>query len=217
MGISLFHLWDSNPLINAKTHLFKILEKVNQYTHNLEFVVSGGFQPNLLSSEFVNTLKRCGFKKIGLTLETSDSKRMQESGRPSNISHLERAIINSIEAGYTSDDIEIVLLIDQPGQSLDSVLSDIIKVYQNEVMVLFTIFTPIPQTVDFVNYRHLFKERALEDLDPLLYPFASPVLTTRQIDSIIKYFNYNYFPLSSIAESSSDDSVISRMRELIQQ
>lgn len=214
-GLDIYQFWDSNPLIKPETHLFKIVEKLKKTNPNLHFLIPGGIQPNLLTPEIALTLKKLGCIGIRLTIETTEKKRMKESGRPATLFHLETALDNLTAAGYSKEELSVVLLIGQPGQTVDTVLTDIINVYRYEVNIILFIYTPIPGTADFTTYQELFQDRSLEDLDPLLYPLASPRLNTRQIDLIIEHFNGKYVPLDSIINSSFDDPVINRMKELL--
>lgn len=210
-----FYFWESNILMRAHDHLLKILSLIKE--RRLSFILQApeGFQPNLITPEIANSLKEGGFRQITLTLETTDAQRIRQANRPADIADVESAILALKQSGFSGHDIMVVLLIAQPQQTLDSVLKDIIHVYRSGAMVSFLIYTPIPNTRDFKEYASLFEDRKLEDLDSFLYPLASQALSVDQIDTLIKYFNFRYYPLERIMESNTEDAIITRMQKLI--
>ncbi|MCG8571339.1 MAG: radical SAM protein, partial [Spirochaetes bacterium] len=180
LGIQHFQFWDSNIIFKPEKHFYPLLEKMNKVNNNFHFYLSGGIQPNLVTPEIAVKLKTGGFSEILLTLETSDPERTKESNRPSGVTELDNAITHLINCGYCYDDLSASLLINQPGQTTETILLDILKVYQKNLSTALLVFAPIPGTADYINYKTVLSNKRLEDLDPLLYPFASPKLTTKQ-------------------------------------
>jgi len=210
------YFWESNILMRADSHLLEILRMLKERGLSFQFQAPEGIQPNLLTPQIAEAFKEHHFQQIALTLETTDISRMKQANRPSNQEDVQRSISFLKQQGFKEKDVYVVLLIGQPNQTLDMVLRDIIRVYQMGATVAFLIYSPIPNTGDFQTFAGLFQDRQLEDLDSFLFPMASPQLTVEQMETIIRYFNFRYFPLERIGASSTNDPVINRMQGLLQ-
>jgi len=80
------------------------------------------------------------------------------------------------------------------------VLDDLAAIIRLGVRINLRVYTPIPGTDDFQNYRHLFADRPLEDLDSFLYPLAHEGLTTAFMESVYSLTNLQVFEKEDIAK-----------------
>jgi radical SAM superfamily enzyme YgiQ (UPF0313 family) len=209
--------WESNLLLKPDRHILRILENIESRSRQYVLHAPEGFQPDLVSEELAYRMKATGFRDIRLTLETTNPKRLREIRRPAGISDVERAAEYLFQAGFHRDDLYTVLLIGQPGQTLEMVLRDIIQVYRAGLQTTFLLYTPVPRTRDYQTHREAIGNRPLEDLDSALYPMASPELTVQQIESILEFFDDRYIPLSAIESSDTEDRLVRRMQEMIRE
>jgi radical SAM superfamily enzyme YgiQ (UPF0313 family) len=215
VGVTQFHFWESNLLLQKERHLLPILRGLRQRGRLFSLQAPEGFEPSAIDAEIAHELKVSGFREIRLTLETTAAARLAESGRVSGAKAVERAVGHLIDAGFARRDIFVVLLIGQPGQTLDDVLRDIVRVYGLGVATTFLVYSPIPGTVDYGRLGAAVRDRLLEDFDSFLYPMASPELTTVQLDTVLGYFNNRFLPLSRIAASTTEDRLVRQLQERI--
>lgn len=207
--------WESNLLLNARRHVLPILEALASSRAPFSVQAPEGLQPDLVTPQLAALMRATGFRQIRLTQETTDPALLSATGRPTDLAHLERAIRTLLDAGFAREDLSVVLLVGQPGQTLAGVLADVVRVYRLGVKATFLVYSPIPGTRDFTTYADRLAVKPLEDMDSFLYPFASPELTVAGLDATLKYFNDRWFPLARIRASETDDPLIRSMQELI--
>jgi len=214
-GIGRFEFWESNLLVHARDHFIPMMEKLAATGLKLTFKAPEGVQTNLVDEHIADVMHRSNFHDVHLSIETTDEEWAKRTRRPAGFAQLKSAIDLLRNAGFRKDQLVCVLLIGQPDQTRRSILRDILSVYSLDCTVLMLIYTIIPGTVDHKTRPDLVAGRSLEDLDPLLFPFARPELTVRDMRRLLHYFNRRHFPLDRIRGSRTDDSLIREMQELL--
>lgn len=214
-GILDYVIWESSLLMKPEEHFIPIMEGIIKIGEPFRIRAPEGVQCNLISKKVAELMFKGGFDRVNLTVETTSEKMLAHTRRPYTGEHLVIAANNLVEAGYRTEDIKCTLLIGQPGQTRTSILRDILAVYSLGCAAVLLTYTMIPGTVDFQRAAGLPDGRSIQDLDPLLFPFVSDVLTARDIERLLMYFNQHHIPLDRIATSVTEDDLICEMQDLL--
>lgn len=187
-GIKKFILWESNVLINAEQHLEKILNLVIKKNLKIQLDFPEGLQPSLVYPRLIKKMKMAGVKQFRLSLESADKNLCEKRfHRKSSVKDLERAVKMIKKEGFSRKDITVFILAGMPNQSLESIIGSLVKVWEFGCIPQIMPFTPIPQTEEYKRYYHIIKDRGLEDLHPLLWPFANKNLTVKELKEIYSF------------------------------
>ena len=214
-GLRQFHFWESNLLLKADVHFHPLMDALIETGLPLQFRAPEGVQTDLIDAAIAEKMHRGGFIEVFLALETTDEEWAKRTGRPTGFAQLKNAAEALLAAGFSRRQVVCVLLIGQPGQTLDSILRDILSIYTLGLVTVLLTYTLIPGTVEFARRPDLVAERPLEDLDPLLFPFASPELMVADMERLLRYFNFQSFPIARIRGSQTSDPLIRRMQALL--
>lgn len=146
-GIKNIVFYDDALLYKSEEHIIPILDAIiHEGPHGLYFHTPNGLHTRFINPYLANILFESGFKTIRLGYETSSDKRQHESGGKVNTAELESAIAYLREAGYTTADIGVYILIGLPGQEAGEAESSIDKVVGLGGTPIITEFSPIPGT-----------------------------------------------------------------------
>ncbi len=214
-GVQEYHFWESNLLLKAESHFIPMMDGLIESGLPLRFLAPEGVQTNLINDRIAQRMFRSGFREVFLALETVDEEWGKRTGRPTGFTQLLKAVDTLKRAGFKNEQLVCVLLVGQPWQTRTSILKDILSVYSLGLTTSLLIYTLIPGTVEFERHPELVAERPLEDLDPLLFPFASPQLQVSDLEQIIQFFNFRTFPLERIKQSRTSNPIILQMQQLI--
>ncbi len=173
-NIRKFVFWESNLLVNSKNYFEVLLDKIIASDLNISLATPEGIAPNLCTPGLVHKMRKAGFAKemIYLPLETIDLELNKRFNRVSNPTSVEQAIDYFIKDGHHPRLIGVFILMAMPEQPLESVLEGVAFCWKKGVLPLMMPFTPIPQTQEYEKYKHLIQDKGLEELHPLLFPFA---------------------------------------------
>ncbi|MCM8818129.1 MAG: radical SAM protein [Candidatus Omnitrophica bacterium] len=155
--------YDDALLCDFENHIYKILKKIYEQNKNINFHTPNGIHPKYINKFVAEFLKETNFKTIRLSLETTDEKRMLESGYKVNFYEFENAIRNLISAGFSKEEIGVYILVGLPKQTPASVLNTI-KILKNyPCKIKLAEYSPIPGTVDFQISKELYPELLIEN------------------------------------------------------
>ncbi|MFH1511187.1 MAG: radical SAM protein [Candidatus Woesearchaeota archaeon] len=180
-GIEKFYFWESN-LLSGGRHFDTILDMIISSGIKIRIEAPEGLPPELLTKDICKKMKLAGVTDIKLPLETSDDAmsehRLKRSARTRDF---KRAVQHLLDAGYAPEELRAFILLGMPDQKIESVFESMIQVWGTGCSVKMMPFTPIPGTEEYKNNRELIGERGLEDLHPLLFPFANQNTTVRDL------------------------------------
>ncbi len=191
-GVRNIHFWESNLLVRPREHLEPILDGIVSRSLPVMLYAPEGLQPSLVTPGLARRMRQAGFMRVSLTVETTDPDRVREVRRPSGFSEFERAVRALREAGFSDEVLEGVLLVGQPGQTLASIATDLVALWGAGVKTVLLAYTPIPGTDDYRQYKHLWRDRPLEDLDSFLFPLASEDLRVADLECVLDRFNFRH-------------------------
>ncbi|MFP4403844.1 MAG: cobalamin-dependent protein [Candidatus Woesearchaeota archaeon] len=201
-GIKNFIFWESNLLVNCKNHFEKILDLIIKNNLNIDLSAPEGLQPNLINYSLAEKMKKAGFSKIHLPLETSTKKIEQQFNRPSNLYFFKKAIKIFKKAGFSGKNIICFILFGFANDKLETVIDSFIKTWEEGCVPKIMPFTPIPNTIEYKKSYELIKDKDYDDLHPFLFPFSKDSFSAKDCEDIcnlhrvknpINYFKNNYF------------------------
>ncbi len=212
-GVRNIHFWESNLLVRPHEHLEPILDGIASRGLAVMLYAPEGLQPSLVTPRLASKMRRAGFMRVSLTVETTDPDRVREVRRPSGYPDFEQAVRALREAGFPDDSLEGVLLVGQPGQTLASIATDLVALWRTGVKTVLLAYTPIPGTEDYSKYEHLWRGRPLEDLDSFLFPLAHKDLRVSDLECILRRFNFRRATWREVKDWEAKGPEEERVRE----
>lgn len=180
-GYRTFAFLDSNILDNWNNHFKKILKGIIGMKAGLNIKAYGGVEPPLLTDEAASMMKEAGFSKMTVPLESSNKRKLIEWNRPTTIDSFHRAINIALKY-FDNSAVTSFIMIGYRGQTYEDAM-DSIKLCENIGCVPDLLaFTPIPGTLleD--------KSKTLEELNPMLWPYAWKGFTVEQMEIIFEKY-----------------------------
>ena len=222
LGIRRFGFYEDNALINRE-HFIEVMQEIIVSDLSLNLYAPEGFETRLLDEDLLRLMKRAGFEKVHLPLETvrSDINR-QWNRRHASTESFERALEAAIRAGFKprTEEINAFVLFGLPDERLEDVVDSTLYAHHLVGSVIPMLFSPVPGTQVFRKYSGYLLETMgwdLQDLNGKLLPFleynrrnnpelrASDYLELEGLMSIL-----NNGKVLSRAVDMCDDSVISQ-------
>jgi len=165
-GVNDFAFYDDALLVNADSHIKRILRKVIQSNVRIRFHCPNGIHARFIDDELAYLMKESGFTTIRLSLETVDDERNAVTGGKVNTELLKAAVKMLKKQGFTKRGIGVYLMYGLPGQGLDEVREGIKFLKNLDVRINLTEFSPVPGTQ---CWKELVEKNVItDDIDPLL-------------------------------------------------
>jgi hypothetical protein len=145
-GVENFAFYDDALLLQARTHIAVLLERVISLGLNVGFHTPNALHVREITHDVARLLHVSGFRTIRLGLETSDMALHRNLDRKLSEGEFERAVYNLKTAGFSSEEIGVYILMGLPGQSVESVAESIDFVGKTGAVPYLAEYSPIPQT-----------------------------------------------------------------------
>ena len=176
LGIRRFGFYEDNALINRE-HFIEVMENIIGSKLPLKLYAPEGFETRLLDEDLLRLMKRAGFQKVHLPLETvrSDINR-QWNRRHANTNSFENALASAIRAGFRprTQEINAFVLFGLPDERLEDVVDSTLYAHHMVGSVIPMLFSPVPSTHVFRNHsNYLLKDMGwdLQNLNGKFLPF----------------------------------------------
>jgi radical SAM superfamily enzyme YgiQ (UPF0313 family) len=176
LGIRRFGFYEDNALINRE-HFAEVMQAIISSGLSLDLYAPEGFETRLLDEELLRLMKRAGFQKVHLPLETvrTDINR-QWNRRHASTGSFERALESAIRAGFRphTQEINAFVLFGLPDERLEDVVDSTLYAHHMVGSVIPMLFTPVPSTHVFRNHSdYLLNEMGwdLQNLNGKFLPF----------------------------------------------
>jgi radical SAM superfamily enzyme YgiQ (UPF0313 family) len=176
LGIRRFGFYEDNALIN-RDHFLELMEAIRAIKLPLTLYAPEGFETRLLDVDLLTRMRKAGFEKVHLPLETvrSDVNR-QWNRRHANTDSFEQAFAAAVKAGFRprTEQINAFVLFGLPDERLEDVVDSALYAHHLVGSVIPMLFTPVPGTHVFRTHQdYLFSERGwdLEDINGKFLPF----------------------------------------------
>ncbi len=146
-GIKNFAFYDDALLFKTNEHIVPILKGIiKNKLNNINFHTPNGLHARFINAELANLMFKTGFKTIRLGYETADPQMQNSTGAKVNDENLIAALSYLNEAGFTTPEIGVYVMIGMPGQEAKEVEESIEKVIKFGGTPVLTEFSPIPGT-----------------------------------------------------------------------
>lgn len=176
-GIRRFGFYEDNALIAKNDHFNRMMLAIIDSGLKLQLYAPEGMETRLLTREVLSNMRRAGFDKVHLPLETvkSDNNR-KWNRRHSSVQTFEAAFANAIDAGFRprTTDINAFVLFGLPDERIDEVVDSMLYAHAMVGSIIPMLFTPVPGTRVFHQHEtYLCDELGfdLHDLNGKFLPF----------------------------------------------
>lgn len=172
-----FCFYEDNLLL-GKGNFFELLRLIadDPDLKGIELHAPEGIEVRLLHSHVVELMRRAGFKKLYLPLETVNANMQKKWDRMhTNMDKFFYALQNAVDAGYKlrCQDINCFILFGLPDEDLQAVYDTVVFASSRVGSVIPMLFTPVPNTPMFEMYREHIDGKGfdLQHLNGKLLPF----------------------------------------------
>lgn len=176
-GIREFCFYEDNLLMgkhNFKEILTRIIE--DKDIQGIELHTPEGLEIRLVDTELLKLMRRAGFRRIYLPLETIDYDSIAQWKRDFyNLKDFEKAVRACEEAGFGEElqGINVFVLFGLPGENLQHVYNTAVYASNRTGSVIPMLFAPVPGTPLFAKFEEYFAEMNFDfqHLNGKLLPF----------------------------------------------
>ncbi len=175
-GIREIAFYEDNLLLNRDDFLAR-LDAMERRGLRFKIYAPEGIEPRLIEKELLFRMKRAGFKKIHLALETIyDDISRAWNRRQATIEKFDRAIDIAQECGFRvgSQDLNAFVIFGLPEENLQAVVNTALYASHRVGSVVPMLFTPVPGSILFETHRAYLLEKMgwdLHELNGKLLPF----------------------------------------------
>lgn len=150
---SLFNAKVKNVAFYDDALLYRFNEGLNVFLDmakekNFIFHTPNGLNAKFLTKETAIKLKKANFKKLFLSLESTDENFLAGSGNKLKKEDFLSALDNLLSAGFQKEDISSYILLGHPKIEADVVKEAICFLKEKKIKPHLAEFSPIPKTVD---------------------------------------------------------------------
>ena len=163
-GVRDIAFYDDALLGNAGAHFLPLAAELGKRPLGLRFHTPNGLHPRFVTSEVAAAMKRVGFATVRLSLESTNERWQQQSGRKVTSAEFADAVERLVRAGFDATQIAAYLLAGRAGQAFDEIEASIRFVHKTGVQVSLAEYSPIPGTPDFANAMQRLPAVAAEPL-----------------------------------------------------
>jgi len=214
LGIRRFGFYEDNALIHRE-HFIEVLEAIIALGLPLDLYAPEGFETRLLDEDLLRLMKRAGFEKVHLPLETvrSDINR-QWNRRHASTESFERALEAAIRAGFKprTQQINAFVLFGLPDERLEDVVDSTLYAHHRVGSVIPMLFSPVPGTQVFRSHKEYLLETMGWDFQGLNGKFL-PFLEYNQRNCPELHAS-DYLELEGLMSILNNGKVLSRSVDL---
>lgn len=175
-GIREFAFYEDNLLLNRADFLAR-LDAIERRRLKLRIYAPEGVEPRLIDRDLLTRMRRAGFRRIYLALETIDDNISRNwNRRQATITAFDRAVAVAEQCGFRvgAQDLNAFVLFGLPDEDLQAAVNTALYASHRAGSVVPMLFTPVPGSALFEQHRtYLLDERGwdLQHLNGKLLPF----------------------------------------------
>lgn len=149
-----FIIFDDAFLVNKETRFRKVFNEVIKNL-DVKFHTPNGIHAKEVDKETAEMLYKSGFKTIRLSFESINPEILSKSSNKVTIKEMIGAVNNLEKAGFKRKEIECYILFGIFGQKIDNIIKSLDFVKEQGIIPHLSYFSPVPQTIDFINLQKL--------------------------------------------------------------
>jgi len=175
-GIREVAFYEDNLLYNRDDFLAR-LDAIERRGLKLVLYAPEGIEPRLIEPELLRRMRRAGFERIHLALETIDDRISRGwNRRQATVERFDRAVSVAEQCGFRvgAQDLNAFVLFGLPDEDLQAVVNTALYASHRVGSVVPMLFTPVPGSALFERHRaYLLEEMGwdLHELNGKLLPF----------------------------------------------
>ena len=176
-GIREFCFYEDNLLL-GKNNFIELIRLIadDPDLKGIKLHAPEGIEVRLLHPHVVQLMRRAGFEKLYLPLETVNANMQKKWERThTNMDKFFYALQNAVDAGYRlrCQDLNCFILFGLPDEDLQAVYDTMVFASSRVGSVVPMLFTPVPSTPMFEMYRDYIEEKGFDfqHLNGKLLPF----------------------------------------------
>lgn len=175
-GIREVAFYEDNLLFSREDFLAR-LDAIERRGLKLVLYAPEGIEPRLIERELLSRMRRVGFERMHLALETIDDDVSRGwNRRQATIERFDRAIEIAQQAGYRvgAQELNAFVIFGLPGEDLQAVVNTALYASHRVGSVVPMLFTPVPGSALFEQHRaYLLEEMGwdLHQMNGKLLPF----------------------------------------------
>jgi radical SAM superfamily enzyme YgiQ (UPF0313 family) len=162
-----FAFYDDALLVDKKSHVIPLLDKVRDIGIPLSFHTPNGLHIREIDKDLAMHFRRAGMKSLYLSLESTDTAWIRERSPKVSEDGLREALAALASEGYGPSEVCVYLIMGLAGQDLRSVEESIRYVRSLGAVPRVALFSPIPGTQEWEVL--VEKGTVVDDEDPLLH------------------------------------------------
>ena len=146
--------YEDNLLFNRENFLAR-LDAIAKRGLKLEIYAPEGIEPRLIEFDLLSRMRRAGFRKIHLALETIDNEIGRGwNRRQATIEKFDQAVKIAQECGFEvgAQDLNAFVIFGLPGEDLQAVVNTAIYASHHVGSVVPMLFTPVPGSILFEQH-----------------------------------------------------------------
>jgi radical SAM superfamily enzyme YgiQ (UPF0313 family) len=195
-GVGEFAFYEDNLLFNRQEFLER-LEAIRKKfgKNNITIYAPEGIEPRLVEREMMTAMRKTGFKKIHLALETIDNEiAIQWNRRQATIEKFDGAIDILQQSGFKvgGQDINAFVLFGMPEENIQAAMNTALYASTRVGSVVPMLFTPVPGSRMFEKYLPYLRETYKGNQDNTK-PFRDLHLLNGKLLPFLK-FNQEKYP-----------------------
>jgi radical SAM superfamily enzyme YgiQ (UPF0313 family) len=199
-GVTEFAFYEDNLLFNRQDFLDR-LEAIRRKfgKKKISIYAPEGIEPRLVEYEMMSLMRKTGFQKIHLALETIDNEIAKAwNRRQATIEKFDRAIDVLQQSGFKvgSQDINAFVLFGMPEEDIQAAMNTALYASTRVGSVVPMLFTPVPGSRMFEKYLPYLREQYQGNADESK-PFRDLHLLNGKLLPFLKFNQKRYLNLQA--------------------
>ena len=195
-GVSEFAFYEDNLLFNRPDFLGRLEEIRKKFgKKKITIYAPEGIEPRLVEYEMMSLMRKTGFEKIHLALETIDNEIAKNwNRRQATIEKFDKAIDVLQQSGFKvgSQDINAFVLFGMPEENIQAAMNTALYASTRVGSVVPMLFTPVPGSRMFEKYLPYLRQQYKGNQDSTK-PFRDLHLLNGKLLPFLK-FNQEKYP-----------------------
>ncbi len=159
-----YAFYDDALLYNFNSRLKFVLDYMIKSPIDIRFHTPNAIHSRFITKKVAEYLFKSGFKTIRIGFETTSAELQRKTGNKTNKIELEIAIRNLKDAGFTSKEIGVYVMLGIVDQTLNDIYGCVEFIASLNVLIKPVFYSPVPHTKDYEYWKVRYPEIIYEPL-----------------------------------------------------